>query len=388
MSTKLPSLIVWIALFGGAVILPASAPAADPQAPQAARLNADQLDKLLGPIALYPDPLLAQILPASTHPHDLVMASAYLKGKKDPAKVDQQPWDLSVKALIHYPDVIKMMVDKLDWTTELGTAFTAQPEDVFASVQHLRSQAAAVGNLKDSPQQVIVHEKETIKIIPANPQVIYVPTYPVTTVYTTPPANPAVSVLAFGAGLAVGAWLANDYDDHWHGYGGNYHGGNYHGGNTVNINNNNSVNIGNGSGNGNGNNIGNGNGNRPGAGNGSTGTGNGNAGAGRPGYGNGGAGAAQQRPATQPKSSSYAQQRQSRDAGGPSSAFTRESSKPQQQGGGGGRFGGGAGGNGGRFGGASSGGGRLGGGAGGGAQRSAGGGGAAQRDGGGGRGGR
>src|SRR5580658_10972479 len=121
--------------------------------PQVAKLSDADLDTLLAPIALYPDPLLAQILPASTVPGDIVMASRYVAAKKDPDKVDAQPWEESVKALARYPEVLQMMDEKLDWTTELGQAFIAQPDDVFNSIQRLQAKAQSVGNLKDTPQQ-------------------------------------------------------------------------------------------------------------------------------------------------------------------------------------------------------------------------------------------
>lgn len=325
----------------------ATTPPAETTKPAANLFTAAQLDKMLGPIALYPDPLLAQILPAATVPHDVVMAWRYVSAKKDPAKIDQQPWHVSVKAIARYPDVLKMMDEKLDWTTELGKAYLAQPDDVFASVQNLRSQAKAIGNLNDTPQQVIVVEKEVIKIMPANPQVIYVPTY-TTVVYTTP-YNPAAPIIAFGAGLAIGAWLANDNDVYWYGRGAYYHGGhhgNYYGGNnTINVNNSTNINVsGNNVGNGSGNNIG--NGNRPNGGNNNIGNAN--------------------RPATRPATT----QPRPYNSNPSPSTHNREASKPVQQSGSGGRFGGGEGGNGGKFSNASrSGGGASRGGNGGGANR-------------------
>src|SRR5580658_9282825 len=88
--------------------------------PQVAKLSDADLDTLLAPIALYPDPLLAQILPAATEPGDIVMAARYVAAGKDASKIDAQPWEESVKAVAHYPDVLKMMDAKLDWTTHLG----------------------------------------------------------------------------------------------------------------------------------------------------------------------------------------------------------------------------------------------------------------------------
>jgi hypothetical protein len=297
---------VWIAMLG--IVcgpIPLLAQAAE------SNLSDEQLDDLLAPIALYPDPLLAQILPASTVPGDIVMASRYVAAKKDPDKIDAQPWEESVKALARYPEVLQMMDEKLDWTTELGQAFIAQPDDVFNSVQRLRAKAQAVGNLKDTPQQVIVVEKEIIKIMPADPQIIYVPQYSPQVVYVQQPATVVAPIITFGAGFALGFWIHNELNwynrnIYYHNYGWNNHyrgGGNYYGGNNINIDNSNNINIGNG--NGNGNRPGNGNngsvwkpqnrpstlpaysgnnGNRPGNGNNGNGPGNGN---GRPGNGGG-----------------------------------------------------------------------------------------------------
>ena len=104
-------------------------------------LSGPQLDQLLGPIALYPDPLIAQILPASTLPTQIVLADRYVSGGGDPNQIDQQPWDPSVQALARYPNVLKWMDDNLDWTTELGQAFLNQPQDVMDSIQRLRQSA-------------------------------------------------------------------------------------------------------------------------------------------------------------------------------------------------------------------------------------------------------
>ncbi|HUB67667.1 MAG TPA: DUF3300 domain-containing protein [Candidatus Methylacidiphilales bacterium] len=221
----------------------------------AALLSPDQLDDLLAPIALYPDPLLAQILPASTSPTDIVMAARYVAAKRDPDKIDEQPWEESVKALARYPSVLEMMNEKLDWTAQLGNAFYAQPDDVFDSVQRLRAKADSVGNLKDTPQQVIVKEKEIIKIMPADSQVIYVPQYQPSVVYVQQPPSVAASLITFGAGFALGYWIRNEVNwynrgVYYHPYGwhGGYYGhGNYYGGgNNINIDNSKNINIGNG----------------------------------------------------------------------------------------------------------------------------------------------
>jgi hypothetical protein len=195
--------------------LKAQAPAA--QSDSAPQYSADDLDKMLGPIALYPDPLIALILPASTTPSDVVLADRYVADKGDPDKVDGKEWDQSIKALVHYPDVLHYMDQNLDWTTDLGQAFIAQPADVMSAIQQLRAEAKAAGNLKDTPQQNVTEQEDNIVIMPAQPQTIYVPQYDPTVVYAVSPTPILAPLLTFGAGLAVGSWLNHDCDWDHHG---------------------------------------------------------------------------------------------------------------------------------------------------------------------------
>ena len=183
------------------------------QTPGAA-YSPEQLDQLLGPIALYPDPLVALILPASTVPSDITLAASYLAAHGAPDGIAAQPWDPSVKGLAHYPDVVKWMNDNLSWTQALGAAFAQQPADVMKSVQQLRVQARAAGTLVDTPQQQVDLEGDDIRIVPAQPNLIYVPEYDPALVYETPfgYGGPFVT---FGMGFPVGAWLGYqcDWDD-------------------------------------------------------------------------------------------------------------------------------------------------------------------------------
>jgi hypothetical protein len=172
--------------------------------------TAAQLDLLLGPIALYPDPLIAQILPASTVPTQIVLADRYVTGGGDPNQIDQQPWDPCVQALARYPSVLKWMDDNLNWTTELGQTFLNQQPDVMSSIQRLRASANNLGNLQSTPQQQVVNDGGNIEIIPADPQVIYVPVYqPDVVYYQTGYGSPFIT---FGIGFAIGGWLDCDFD--------------------------------------------------------------------------------------------------------------------------------------------------------------------------------
>ena len=185
-----------------------------PPAPEVQLRSAAELDQMLGPIALYPDPLIAQILPAATLPPEIVLADRYVNGGGDPNLIDQQPWDPSVRALARYPTVLKWMDDNLAWTTALGQAFLYQQPDVMASIQRLRAQAQALGNLQSTSQDNVVVDDGSIEILPANPQFIYVPVYQPDVVYFQRPFG--APFISFGLGFAVGAWLNHDFDWHNH----------------------------------------------------------------------------------------------------------------------------------------------------------------------------
>jgi len=151
----------------------------------------EALDQLVAPIALHPDSVISQILMASTYPLEVVLAARWakqnekLKGNALAAALEKEEWDPSVKSLVNFPQVLQMMSEKLDWTAKLGDAFLAQQKDVMDTIQKLRKKAEAEGNLKTAEQQKVTVEQETQTIIiePANPQVVYVPTYNPTVVY-------------------------------------------------------------------------------------------------------------------------------------------------------------------------------------------------------------
>lgn len=203
------------------------------------KFKPEELDQMLAPIALYPDSLLTQIFMASTYPIEVVQADRWLqnnknlKGDKLQAALDKQNWDVSVKSLVSFPDVLDMMNDKLDWTQNLGDAFLAQQKDVMDTVQKLRKKAEQAGNLKSNQQQQITNDGTTVIIQSANPQVIYVPVYDPTVIYGTwwypayPPYPvyvypPGAAFVTFTVGVAVGAA--------WYGWG---HGCNWHGGTII-----------------------------------------------------------------------------------------------------------------------------------------------------------
>ena len=205
------------------------AQAQEGQPPVDTPLPPEQLDSLVAPVALYPDLLLGQVLAASTYPLQIVEAGRWiqqnssLQGQALVQAAAKQHWDASIQALVVFPSVVQQMDQNLQWTTALGNAFLAQPQDVMASVQRMRMKAQQDGALNSNEQQSVqtknIDGQNAIVIEPANPQVIYVPTYNPTAVYGPPPdyypypamsypstgAVIAASAISFGAGIALGA---------------------------------------------------------------------------------------------------------------------------------------------------------------------------------------
>jgi uncharacterized protein DUF3300 len=209
---------------------------------QAAKIPPEQLDSLVAPIALYPDPMLAQVLAASTYPLEIIQLQQWLennKSLKDKALADavgKQPWDPSVQALAALPEVVKRLANDIQWTTDLGNAFLAQQSDVMDAVQRMRKKAQGKGNLKTTEQQKVetkvIENKSVIVVEQASPQVVYVPSYDPVVVYGVPvypyppiyypPAwyYPAGMAISFGVGVMMGAFWSGGWG--WGcGWGGN-----------------------------------------------------------------------------------------------------------------------------------------------------------------------
>jgi Protein of unknown function (DUF3300) len=247
-------------LCAAALTLGSATPAASqtqqppPPAEQTAvKLPPDQLDSLVAPIALYPDPMLSQVLVASTYPLEVIQLQQWLaqhKDLKDKAladAVEKQDWDPSIQSLAGLPDLVKLLSENIKWTTDLGNAFLAQQDDVMDAVQRMRKKAQDNGNLKSNEQQKVevktVESKQVIVVEQANPQVVYVPSYNPTVVYGAPVyAYPPIAyppagyyaagmAISFGVGVAMGAFWGSGG---W-GYNCGWGGGN----NNININNNN-----------------------------------------------------------------------------------------------------------------------------------------------------
>ncbi len=199
----------------------------------------EELQRLVAPIALYPDALVAQILAASTYPTQIVEADRWmqghsnLKGEELAKEVDKQDWDPSVKAVAQFPSVLENMDKNLSWTSSLGDAYTNQPQDVTDAVQTLRQQACNAGHLNSNEQEKVNTQGQTIIIEPANPQVVYVPAYDPWMVYGAPIVaypgwypEPGIFWggvgLSFGIGFGIGffggfGWGWGHWGYDWHG---------------------------------------------------------------------------------------------------------------------------------------------------------------------------
>ncbi|WP_447917410.1 DUF3300 domain-containing protein [Achromobacter aegrifaciens] len=214
--------IGWLCL-GLAVCLPATAQT---------KLDNAQLDQLMAPVALYPDSLLSQILMGATYPDDIAAAAKWSaahtseSGDKAVKAVEGETWDPSVKSLVAFPSVMDMMGRQPDWVKSVGDAFLAQPDTVMDSVQRLRAQAQKAGNLKSTPQQKVTssttNDKTVVVIEPADPQVVYVPSYNPTVVYGAwsypsyppyyyppPPGSVFATSLVAGIGFGLGVAAVN-----------------------------------------------------------------------------------------------------------------------------------------------------------------------------------
>jgi hypothetical protein len=153
-------------------------PAAAQEQQEVAIVSAAELDEIVGPIALYPDDLVAIVLPASTYPLQVVQAARFLEDqKRDSSLKPDEDWDESIVALLNYPEVVELMNDDLDWTYDLGTAVLNQRADVLNAIQDFRDRAYAAGNLRSDERQTVARNDGEIEIKQADPQVIYVPYY-------------------------------------------------------------------------------------------------------------------------------------------------------------------------------------------------------------------
>jgi hypothetical protein len=153
------------------------------------------------------------MLPAATAPADIVLAARHVRAAgEDRSQIEHRSWDESVKSLTHYPSVLLWMDENLQWAKQVGEAFGEQPVAVMQAIQRLRARARAAGTLVDTPEQSVLGEAEVIRIVPAQPDILYVPSYDWNYAYALQPLGNPRPFLTFGAGWPVGAWLAFDCD--------------------------------------------------------------------------------------------------------------------------------------------------------------------------------
>jgi len=212
--------------------------AAEPLPAPLPQQSTQELEQLVAPIALYPDPLVAQILAGATHPTEIVEADRWLqqhadlKGESLATAVDAQSWDPSVKALTQFPGLLGMMDKNLSWTSSLGEAYVNGQQNVLDAVQVMRQRAQQAGNLKSSPQESVTTDGSSIVIEPADPQVVYVPEYDPWVIYGDPLAYyPGwIGVPGFyydgpgiWFGLGIGIGLYGSFGWGWHSWGTDWH---------------------------------------------------------------------------------------------------------------------------------------------------------------------
>lgn len=177
----------------------------------------EQIDQLVAPIALYPDPILAQMLAAAAYPGEISAANQFVGRYRDPYAIDQQSWDPSVRAVAHYPSALNWLASDLGRTQALGIANINQPDMVANAIQRWRAQAYALGNLYSTSQQIVYVDGDYVRIVPAEPTVIYVPYYEPQVIYVER-YRPNYPFLTFGLGFIIGTWLDLDWDWRRHRY--------------------------------------------------------------------------------------------------------------------------------------------------------------------------
>lgn len=237
MKNKFMKTMSWMLIFS--ITLPAGVFAQGSNTIISPVFRQEELAQMLAPIALYPDPLLVQMLMAATYPLEVVEAARWtnanqnLKGDQLASVLEQKGWDPSVKSLVNFPNALAMMDGNLEWTQKLGDAFLAQKDEVMDTIQYLRSKAQNQGNLRTTAEQVVRYNDQAISIEPANQDVMYVPVYDPAVAYGSwwypdyppyyyyPPGYVLGSALAFGAGLFLGAawwgWAWGGFDWYHHG---------------------------------------------------------------------------------------------------------------------------------------------------------------------------
>jgi hypothetical protein len=178
---------------------------------QARYYEREEVEQLTAPIALYPDPLLAQILAAAAYPDEIATARRYVESRGD-ADIERQSWDPSVRAVARYREVLDFLASDLEWTQALGIANVNQPDDIADAIQRWRLQAYELGSLRTNSQQVVYVDSGYVRIVPAQQDYFYVPRYDPEIIYVTRYVAGTAPFLLFGPRYIYGAWFDKDWD--------------------------------------------------------------------------------------------------------------------------------------------------------------------------------
>lgn len=200
----------------GAVAAPVTVAIAPPAAqaynPSDRYFDREEIEQLTAPIALYPDPLLAQILVAAAYPEEIAAAQRYMERRSDWSGIDGQDWDYSVRAIARYPEVLHQLAGDLDWTEALGIAHINQPDEVADAIQRWRLQAYELGNLRSGSQQTIFADGGYVRIVPAEQDYFYIPQYDPRVIYVDRYVSGYSPFIFFGPRYSYGSWFDRDWD--------------------------------------------------------------------------------------------------------------------------------------------------------------------------------
>jgi len=178
---------------------------------QARYFEREEVEQLTAPIALYPDPLLAQILVAAAYPDEIAAARRHVENRGD-ADIDRQNWDPSVRAVARYREVLDFLASDLEWTQALGIANINQPDEIADAIQRWRLQAYDLGSLRTNSQQIVYVDGGYVRIVPAQQDYVYVPRYDPEIIYVTRYVAGTAPFLIFGPRYIYGAWFDKDWD--------------------------------------------------------------------------------------------------------------------------------------------------------------------------------
>ncbi len=205
------ALALMAALAGPAVLALAATPASAYS--QSERyFDRQQIEQLVAPVALYPDPLLAQMLSAAAYPEEILAARRYVDGRRDLSGLDRQDWDSSVRLVARYPEALDLLARDIDWTEALGIAYVNQPDDVSDAIQRWRRQAWELGNLRSDARQTVFVEDGYVRIVPTQQDYVYVPSYDPSIVYFDRYRPGYPGYLLYGSRYYIGPWFDRDWD--------------------------------------------------------------------------------------------------------------------------------------------------------------------------------